>query len=159
GRIDRHLCRFHFRLAGEVMRRLLRAATLGVCLLAVTASARAATISIVVTDPAGQGFNDPTPVAPVGGNSGTTLGQQRPTFFQYAATLWGSILPDAITIKVDASFQPIVSNPPCSATSGVLGQTGVNSFYRDIPGLPIAGTYYVQALANKLIGADQNVAV
>ena len=28
-------------------------------------------------DPAGVGFNDPTTVAPVGGNTGTTLGQQR----------------------------------------------------------------------------------
>ena len=37
----------------------------------------AATITIVNGDPAGVGFNDPTPVAPVGGNTGTTLGAQR----------------------------------------------------------------------------------
>src|SRR5262249_62133539 len=58
----------------------------------------------------------------------------------------------------DASFQPI-PNPACTATSGVLGSTSVNSFYRDIAGLPIAGTYYVQALANKLTGVDQNVSI
>jgi hypothetical protein len=34
----------------------------------------AATIVIVNNDGAGEGFNDPTPVAPVGGNPGVTLG-------------------------------------------------------------------------------------
>ena len=38
---------------------------------------RAATITVVNMDGAGEGFNDPTPVAPVGGNPGTTLGAQR----------------------------------------------------------------------------------
>src|SRR5664279_3559351 len=35
----------------------------------------AATLVIVNNDAPNVGFNDPTPVAPVGGNSGTTLGQ------------------------------------------------------------------------------------
>ena len=35
-------------------------------------AAQAATITIESRDPAGFGFNDPTPVAPVGGNMGTT---------------------------------------------------------------------------------------
>ncbi len=37
----------------------------------------AATIVINNVNGAGVGFNDPTAVAPVGGNTGTTLGQQR----------------------------------------------------------------------------------
>jgi hypothetical protein len=37
----------------------------------------AATITILNNDGAGVGFNDPTVVAPGGGNLGTTLGQQR----------------------------------------------------------------------------------
>ena len=49
----------------------------------------AASIVIVNTDPAGTGLNDPTPVAPVGGNTGTTLGQQRLIVFQQAARSGG----------------------------------------------------------------------
>ena len=40
-------------------------------------AANAATIQIMSRDAAGVGFNDPTPVAPTGGNTGITLGQQR----------------------------------------------------------------------------------
>ena len=49
----------------------------------------AATITIVNGDPAGVGFNDATVVAPVGGNTGTTLGQQRLNAFQAAANKSG----------------------------------------------------------------------
>ena len=34
-----------------------------------------ATITILNNDAAGVGFNDPTPVSPVGGNGGTTIGK------------------------------------------------------------------------------------
>ena len=43
----------------------------------VTARAQAATIVVDNLDLPGEGFNDPTPAVPVGGNTGTTLGQQR----------------------------------------------------------------------------------
>ena len=36
-----------------------------------------ATITINDVDGPGEGFNDPTAATPVGGNSGTTIGQQR----------------------------------------------------------------------------------
>src|SRR5262249_22715097 len=49
------------------------------------AAAGPAQFVIVNTNAPGVGFNDPTPVAPVGGNTGTTLGQQRLNSFQYAA--------------------------------------------------------------------------
>src|SRR5262245_50033932 len=45
----------------------------------------AAVIRVLNKDNPGEGFNDPTPVAPVGGNTGTTLGQQRLLAFQHAA--------------------------------------------------------------------------
>ncbi len=38
--------------------------------------------------PAPNGFNDPTPVAPVGGNPGTTLGEQRLNVYRYVAGIW-----------------------------------------------------------------------
>src|SRR5262245_44549568 len=62
--------------------------------------AAAATIVIVNNDGAGEGFNDPTPVSPVGGNPGTTRGAQRLFIFQHAASIWGAILPSTVTIRV-----------------------------------------------------------
>jgi PA domain len=124
--------------------------------LFVTLAARplsAANIVIVNTDPAGTGLYDPTPVAPVGGNAGTTLGQQRLIVFQQAAAFWGSLLTSNVTIRVSASFAPLT----CSATSGVLGGTYANNVYSDFSGAPIAGTWYVTALANKLAGTDLDV--
>ena len=40
-------------------------------------TAQAATITILNSDGAGEGYNDSTPAAPVGGNTGTTRGAQR----------------------------------------------------------------------------------
>jgi PA domain-containing protein/flagellar hook capping protein FlgD len=113
--------------------------------------AGAATITIVDGDGVNEGFNDPTSVAPVGGNPGTTLGQQRFNVFQKAADIWGSILPSPVTIVVSATFDTL---SPCNATSGVLGQAGPTFLIHDWPTAPIAGTSYVSALADKLNGAD-----
>ena len=46
----------------------------------------------------GEGFNDPTPVEPVGQNPGVTLGEQRLIVFQFAADLWGSLLESDVEI-------------------------------------------------------------
>jgi hypothetical protein len=134
------------------MRRLLLLAT-GVALLAAPI-AHATTITIINNDGAGEGFNDPTVVAPVGGNPGTTLGAQRLYVFQYAANLWSAILPDNVTVQVNAQFNPLT----CSATSGVLGSAGATELYRDFPNAPFAGTWYHVALANRLYNADINPA-
>ena len=67
-------------------------------LFAATA-AEAANIIIVNNNAAGVGFNDPTPVAPVGGNPGTTLGAQRLNVFNYAASIWGGVLPSAALLS------------------------------------------------------------
>src|SRR5450830_4401 len=113
----------------------------------------AANIVIVNTDPAGTGLNDPSSVTPVGGNTGTTLGQQRLIVFQQAAAIWGSLLTSTVTIQVSASFAALT----CSATTGVLGSTYAYSVYSDFSGAPLAGTWYVKALANKLAGTDLDV--
>ena len=67
-------------------------------------AAPSATIIIQNNDAAGAGFNDPTPAAPVGANTGTTVGQQRLNAFQYAADIWGSILDSPVTIYIQSSF-------------------------------------------------------
>src|SRR5258705_227581 len=90
-------------------------AVLAAALLTAPLVAGAATITIVNLDGAGEGFNDPTVVAPVGGNPGTTVGQQRLNVFTQAASIWGAILPSAVVITVDARFDPLTctgSAPP-----------------------------------------------
>lgn len=117
-------------------------------------AASAATITIVNNDGAGEGFNDPTPVAPVGGNPATTIGAQRLYVFQYAANIWGSILPSSVTIQVRSAFNPLT----CTATSATLGSAGPTTIHRDFAGAPFPATWYYQSLANRLNGTDLSAA-
>jgi hypothetical protein len=91
---------------------LLAAALVGTSSLAPSA-ARAATLTVINTDSPGVGFNDTTAAAPVGGNTGTTIGQQRLIAFQFAANIWSALIASNVTIQVSASFAPLT----CSATS------------------------------------------
>jgi len=115
-----------------------------------------ATIQIINQDGAGEGFNDPTPAAPVGGNAGTTLGQQRLIAFQHAADIWGATLDSNQIIRIQAAFNPLAA--------GVLGSAGSIQAFRDFggvgsnPGAEFPGTWYGGALANKRAGADLNPA-
>ena len=92
--------------------------TLLACALAAASigSASAATIIPVNMNAPGVGLNDPTPATPVGGNPGTTIGQQRVIAYQFAADLWGAILESEEPIRVRAQFTPL----SCTATSGTL---------------------------------------
>lgn len=135
-------------LAGGILLVGVGAALVGVLLGATPG--HAATIVIVNADGAGEGFNDPTVVAPVGGNSGTTLGAQRLIVFQAAANLWGNILPSAVTIKVSAQFNPLT----CDANSAILGAAAAAEVASDFPNNEHAATYYPIALANRLAGFD-----
>src|SRR6185369_11528522 len=77
--------RFHLVLAAALL-----------VLVGATYAHAAATITIVDVDGAGSGLNDATPVAPVGGNPGTTLGAQRLNAMEYAADVWGAVVNSAI---------------------------------------------------------------
>lgn len=112
--------------------------------------ASAATITILVNDGVGEGFNDPTPAVPVGGNLGLTIGQQRLNVFNQVASDWGGRLSSAVTITIRAQFDPQF----CDMSSAVLGSAGALTVHRDFVGAPFATTWYPQALANKLNGAD-----
>ncbi len=84
---------------------------------------------------------------PVGGNPGTTVGEQRQIVFAFVADFWGRRLRSDIPIQVLATFAPL----DCDATSGVLGAAGAYNIFADFPnGKP--GTWYPGALANKLSG-------
>ncbi|MQA18038.1 PA domain-containing protein [Rugamonas rivuli] len=110
----------------------------------------AATIVIVNGDPANVGFNDPTVVAPVGGNAGTTLGVQRLNAFQAAANKWGATLTSSSTIRVLSTWEALT----CTPTSAVLGSAGATQVFRDFAGAPQAGAWYGKAQTGKLTGSD-----
>jgi len=121
------------------------------CLLALAPlAAHAATITIVNLDGAGEGFNDPTAAAPVGGNNGATVGQQRLNVFTRAAAIWGDLLPSSIPIVVQAQFSALT----CSATSGTLGSAGPLTVHSGFANQIVPAHWYHQALANKLNGGD-----
>ncbi|HEY1089570.1 MAG TPA: PA domain-containing protein, partial [Burkholderiaceae bacterium] len=111
----------------------------------------AATIVINNTNAAGVGFNDTTPAVPIGGNPGTTLGEQRLFAFTYAANVWGATLTSNVPIVINASMTALT----CTATSATLGSAGATSIFRNFTNAPVANTWYSYALANKLAGAYQ----
>jgi len=68
--------------------------------------------------------------------------------FNYAASIWGSLLNSSVPIKIDACW--------ASLDPGVLGHSAADSLYRDFSGAPVANTWYAVALANALSGTDRN---
>ena len=127
-------------------------------LLAAALAATQTSIKVLVTDDPGEGFNDPTPAAPITGNTGTTIGQQRLQAFEYAAGIWAAFLQSTVPIEIEARFDPL----QCSAGGGVLGSAGPQTIHRNFAGKPNSffpgaekpATWYVQALANQRAGAD-----
>jgi len=109
-----------------------------------------ARITIVNADGPGEGFNDPTLVAPFGGNPGTTRGQ-RLIAFQFAADLWGAALDSNVDIQVQASFDPLGPN-----VLGAAAATARASNFGGVAGFPggAPNTNYHIALADKRAGAD-----
>jgi hypothetical protein len=144
-------------MRAHIMRNSLLALVTLLALVAAPAFG-AATITIVNGNAPGVGFNDPTPAAPVGGNTGTTLGQQRLIAFQYAANIWGATLDSNVEIQILATFEPL----SCNASSAVLGSAGTRFIWSDFGGVPpfpgaeFANTWYHQALANKRAGMQLN---
>jgi len=116
----------------------------------ICSTAQAATITILNSDGAGEGYNDATPAAPVGGNTGTTRGAQRLIASQAAAAFWENILDSAVEVRVSATFDPLT----CTMSGTILGQAGPLNFARDFAGAPIAATWYPMALANSRAGFD-----
>lgn len=137
----------------SLKRTLLATASLLACFSAQASTVAPATgnavITIVSRDAAGTGFDDRTPVAPVGGNPGTTLGQQRMNVYRYVADIWQQNLKSNVEIKVSAGWEAL----QCDANSAVLGSASAYNVWHDFPGGK-PGTWYPQALANKLAGVN-----
>ena len=141
------------------MQHLLRklpalALLLFITLIASNEASAQATIVIFNDDGPGVGFNDTTAVAPVGGNTGTTLGQQRMIAAQAAANIWGASLVSGPTITIRATWQDMSAS--CTPTSGTLASAGNNSnIFRNFSGAE-PGFWYGNALANALSNLDRN---
>lgn len=121
-----------------------------VAALAVAASASAANVIVLSNDPPGTGLFDPTPVAPVGGNPGTTLGAQRANVYLFAAARWGATIESDVDIFVLARFLPL----SCAPASGVLGSAGTTFVHANFANAPVAEVWYPTALADSLAGVD-----
>jgi len=115
-----------------------------------------ATITILNADGANEGFNDPTPAAPVGGNPGTTIGQQRLIAFQFAADIWAAAIDSNVGIVIQANFDPLF----CDAVSAVVGSASTTYLVSDFgsvppfPGSEFPAIWYHAALADKRAGAE-----
>ena len=125
---------------------LLLAAALSLAIGATHASA--ADLIPINFDGANEGYNDPTPAAPVGGNPGTTIGEQRQMVAQFAAELWGSVLVSPQPVYIAAQFNPLGAN--------VLGSAGATSAWYNFPGVQYPNTLYSVALAESISDSNLN---
>lgn len=134
--------RFKQRLIGSATVLLLL-----VCQLPVHAQT---VISLTIGDGNTEGFNDSTPVSPVGGNLGTTLGEQRRLVFERAAEIWGGLINSSVEITISAQFNP----QTCGPGGTTLGSAGPTTAFGDFPNTPQLNRLYPVALANSLAGFD-----
>lgn len=120
-------------------------------LMAPTAKAQVgASFFILNVNLGSAGFNDPTPVAPVGGNPGRTLGEQRLAVFERATALWGVRIESDVLIVVQSQMNGLF----CEGGAAVLGTAASFTAARDFEGAPLAETWYPIALARSLAGED-----
>lgn len=127
---------------------LSMAAVAAMALAGVSSAFAQGQIIIVNGDGVNEGFNDPTPAAAIGGNAGTTLGQQRLDVFNFGADVWEAVLNPTNDVFVIARFNPL--------GAGVLGSAGTTFVFADFPGAEYPGMLYHSALADQLAGADLN---
>jgi MYXO-CTERM domain-containing protein len=125
------------------------ATALAVALLWPALARASATFTVQNLDSPGQGFNDPTPAAPVGGNTGTTVGAQRLNAFKEATRIWGTMLDSYVPIVIAAQFAPL----DCSGNGITLGQARASGVEIDQPGSP-PNILVPEALADRLAGFD-----
>ena len=121
-----------------------------VLLVRLPLATQAATFQIVNLDGPGEGFNDPTPAATVGGNPGTTVGEQRMNVFLEAASQWGAVLESSEIIWVAAAFDDLI----CTEFTAILGSSSAVAVVKDFPEEEFTDTWYPVALANARAGLD-----
>ena len=110
-----------------------------------------AQISVVYPDPAGTGFNSTEARAPVGGNPGQTLGEQRRNVMAEAVRVWEQFLDVRGPVVVEAVF----AQQACGPTGGTLASAGPRSGQFNFPGAPVRDTIYPSSLVNHLAEDDR----
>ena len=107
---------------------------------------RAAEFIFVNGDGDNEGLNDPTVVAPVGGNPGTTLGAQRLAALQRVGEIWGSHLSSQVPVRVLVGFDALSPN--------ILAGAAPVSEQQNFANAPKPNVWYPIALAIALAGVD-----
>ncbi len=130
----------------------LLATLIAVVILTIPVQAQATTITVLSDDDPGEGFEDTTPVNPVGGNTGQTLGQQRMNVAQAAADQWAGLVNSSVEIKISGAWEEL----DCESNSGVLGSAGPTQVARDFPGAE-PDTWYHIALARAIAGPGSSL--
>lgn len=110
----------------------------------------AATFNIVYEDNGSFGFNAATSREPIGGNEGTTLGQQRRNVLEKAAEIWGQYLESDVEIEISAKFMKLGGD----SSGTTLASAGPVYLYTDFDNQPNPETWYAAALANSLADSD-----
>jgi hypothetical protein len=120
-------------------------------LVALAAPAGALADATFVLRAHGAAFADLTPAVPVGGNAGTTLGEQRMIALQYAAERWEAALDSDVPVVVDVTF----SDQGCAATNTTLAHAAATTAVAGRRGsLLDPERFYPVALANSIVGED-----
>lgn len=109
-----------------------------------------ATFSFVYLDGPGVGCNDETPVDPVDGNDGTTLGEQRKNILKKATDILSQHLKSDVEIVIEADFQAYGG----SMDSATLALGGPELFFIEFDNSPNPDVYYASALANSIANED-----
>lgn len=97
-------------------------------------------------DGPGEGLNDTTAVAPIGGNPATTLGAQRLAALERVGEIWGTYLSGNVPIRVLVEFDNLAE--------GTLAGASPRSVQRNFANAPRTNVWYPVALANQLANAD-----
>ena len=99
----------------------------------------------------GDGFTDPTPFVPVGGNGAATLGQARVNLLNSTLSAWANTLDSVVPVDVLVIWIPL----PCSPAGAALAAAGTTFiFFDDGSVLPLADTWYHASLAEAIFGGD-----
>lgn len=122
--------------------------------MCVSRSARAdAEFVLINIDDPGEGLNDPTSVEPIGGNPGTTLGEQRLIAVRRALDIWGAALDSDVPTEVGVQFNHL----GCYGSGGLTVFAGARA-RAFISGEIVPGAdpdlWYAYALANRIAGHD-----
>ena len=120
------------------------------------AQTQSAVFQFISTDPAGEGFSDPTPRSQIdsrilGDNPGTTLGELRQNVLIQAGLRWANLLLSDVPIEVEVDYEDLGGSSGGSITLAGAGNTTIAQNFNNAP---LRDTLYPIALANSIAGTD-----